>query len=56
MREIERKAETLTRRACRNRTRRKNDSTKPGESVNNQTSSVLTNIGPARPFEDIEPW
>ena len=56
MREIERKAETLTRTARRNRTRRKTDSTKSGESVNSQTPSVLTNIGPARPFEDIEPW
>jgi putative transposase len=56
MREIERKSETLTRTARRNRTRRKIDSTKPNEGVDSETPSAVANTGPARPFEDIEPW
>lgn len=57
MREIERKSETLTRTARRNRTRRKTDSTEYGEGASPaETSASLTYIGPARPFEDIEPW
>jgi putative transposase len=56
MREIERKSEALTRTARRNRARRKIDSTKPNEGVDSETSFSVANIGPAKPFEDIEPW
>ena len=55
MREIERKSETLTRTARRNRTRRKTDSVKP-DAISTETPSSIANIGPARPFEDIESW
>lgn len=56
MREIERKSETLTRTARRNRTRRKTDSIESGEKKSPSEVSSVANIVPARPFEDIEPW
>lgn len=57
MREIERKSETLTRTARRNRARRKIDSTaSTAESSPTETPTSITHLDPARPFEDIEPW
>ena len=56
MREIERKSETLTRTARRNRTRRKTDSIESGERKSPAETYSVTNAAPARPFEDIEPW
>lgn len=57
MREIERKSETLTRTARRNRTRRTMEPTKPGAVITpTETPPLIVNISPARPFEDIESW
>jgi putative transposase len=56
MREIERKAETLTRTARRNRTRRKIDSNPGGEPTQAETPVSTADAGPVRPFDDIEPW
>jgi putative transposase len=56
MREIERKAETLTRTARRNRTRRQIDAKPESVSTQAETPTSTVNIGPVRPFDDIEPW
>jgi len=56
MREIERKAEMLTRTARRNRTRRPIDSKSESVTTQAETPTSTVDIGPARPFEDIEPW
>jgi putative transposase len=56
MREIERKAETLTRTARRNRTRRQMDSKSESASTQAETPTSTVDIGPVRPFDDIEPW
>ena len=56
MREIERKAETLTRTARRNRTRRQIDSKSESASTQAETPAPTVDIGPVRPFDDIEPW
>ena len=55
MREIERKAETLTRTARRNRTRRKLDSKSEGTPTKVEVTSPTVDIGPVLPF-DIESW
>jgi putative transposase len=56
MREIERKAETLTRTARRNRTRRQMHSKPDSGSTQADTPASTVDIGPVRPFEDIELW
>lgn len=56
MREIERKAETLTRTARRNRTRRQIDSKSDSATTQAETPAPTVDIGPVRPFDDIEPW
>ena len=56
MREIERKAETLTRTARRNRTRRQIGSKAESVSTQADTPVSIVDIGPVRPFDDIEPW
>jgi putative transposase len=56
MREIERKAETLTRTARRNRTRRHMDSKPESATAQAETPAPAAVIGPVRPFDDIEPW
>jgi putative transposase len=56
MREIERKAETLTRTARRNRTRRQMDSKPESATAQAETPAPAAAIGPVRPFDDIEPW
>lgn len=56
MREIERKAETLTRTARRNRTRRPIDSKSKSVPTQTETPTSTADIGSVRPFEDIEPW
>lgn len=56
MREIEKKAETLTRTARRNRTRR-NVEPKPEHVATQKESATSTvKIGPVTPFDDIESW
>jgi len=63
MRAIEHEAETLTRTARRNRTRRQGDSM-PARALGAQTvaptspepAASAVAIGPVRPFDDIEPW
>jgi putative transposase len=63
MRAIEREAETLTRTARRNRTRRPVGPT-PGRAPDAQAAAptrsepvaAMIDIGPVHPFEDIEPW
>lgn len=63
MRAIEHEAETLTRTARRNRTRRQGDST-PARAPGAQTvaptlpepAASAVAIGSVRPFDDIEPW
>jgi putative transposase len=54
MREIERNAETMTRTARRNRTRRQAVLT--SENPPNQKSALPEYPGLVSPFEDIEPW
>jgi len=54
MREIERNAETMTRTARRNRTRRQAVLT--SENPPNQKPTLQEYAGPVSPFEDIEPW
>ncbi len=56
MREIERKAETLTRTARRNRTRRQLGSKLERESSQIENTTSTVDIGPVRPFDDIEAW
>lgn len=56
MREIERKAETLTRTARRNRARRQMHSKPDSGSTQADTPASTVDIGPVRPFEDIELW
>jgi putative transposase len=56
MREIERKAGTLTRTARRNRTRHAIDSKSESVATQAETPASTVDIGPANPFEDIEPW
>ncbi len=56
MREIEREAGVLTRTARRNRTRRKTGSDSAGGTPQAELPIPATDVGPARPFDDIEPW
>jgi putative transposase len=56
MRDIERKAETLTRTARRNRTRRQSNSKSEDSSIQAERPSPTVNIGSVLPFDDIEPW
>jgi putative transposase len=63
MRAIEREAKTLTRTARRNRTRRPVGPT-PGRAPDARSvaptesapAAAMIDIGPVRPFDDIEPW
>jgi putative transposase len=50
------RAETLTRTARRNRTRRQIDSKYDSASTQAETPAPTVDIGPVRPFDDIEPW
>jgi putative transposase len=56
MREIERKAEALTRTARRNRTRRPVDSEPESALTQTGMPTSAVDTGTARPFDDIEPW
>ena len=56
MREIEREAGVLTRTARRNRTRRKTGQDSAGGTPQAGPQIPATDAGPARPFDDIEPW
>lgn len=56
MREIERKAETLTRTARRNRTRRQLGSKLERESSQIENATSTVDVGPVLPFDDIEAW
>ncbi len=57
MREIERQAQTLTRTARRNRTRRPaQHAAAPGEHRTARAPASPVALVPVRPFEDIEPW
>jgi putative transposase len=62
MREIERKAETLTRTARRNRTRHPADPkavrapTQAGTPMSSEEPTSMVDGGPVHPFDDIEPW
>jgi len=58
MREIERQAQTLTRTARRNRTRRTtpHDAAATVEQRTARAPASPVGSGPVRPFDDIEPW
>jgi putative transposase len=56
MRGIERQAQTLTRTARRNRARRQVGTWPEKAPMQIETTVSTVDIGPVRPFDDIEPW